>query len=82
MVAIFGFDGGISIVDALAFLLNSETIDRISKVLARIHVACRQNAETNVYVRIPLNGARKFWFVGTVARESEVATGYAVAVGL
>ena len=64
MVAIFGFDGGISIVDVLDFVLILETMERNNKVLPatandydRIHAACWQNA---VYVRILLNNASGF----------------------
>ena len=34
MVAIFGFDGGISIFDALNFVLIFETMERDNEVLA------------------------------------------------
>ena len=64
MVAIFEFDGGISIFDALDFVLNFETMERNNDVLPatandynRIHVACGQNA---VYMHILLNNYSVF----------------------
>ena len=79
MVAIFGFDGGISIFDALDVGLIFETMERDNKVLPAaandydwIRAAWGQDA---VYVRSPLNDVSVFWFVGKVARMTEVATG-------
>ena len=64
MVAIFGFDGGISIFNALDVGLIFETMERDNEVLPaaandfdRICAAWGQDA---VYVRSPLNDACVF----------------------
>ena len=58
MVAIFGFDGGISIFDALDFVLIFETMERDNEVLA---------AATNDYDRFAQRVGRTLQRTSTYA---------------